>query len=218
MTRYKVKDPELTRRRFINMATGATATVGVMSLLGTLGGAHPMFRMTDDKKPPMEGDILVHADESKEGTPITVADLGETLVRAWPMGKDADGNDIIRKGDPNNLLAVYKFPAGQLSGETDIPSTVNGEIVAYSDICTHAGCPVPDAKEGGGMHCPCHSGQYAPKEGGIVKGGPPPHKLAQLPIAAEGDTIKVSGFFLSPPYPYTDEAAWEATKKAAAGA
>ncbi|GHG10903.1 hypothetical protein GCM10017783_24140 [Deinococcus piscis] len=218
MTRYKVKDPELTRRRFINVATGATATVGVMSLLGTLGGAHPMFRMTEDKKPPMEGDILVHADPAKEGTPITVADLGTTLVQAWPMGTDAEGNKIIRKGEPNNLLAVYKFAAGELSGEANVEATIDGQVVAYSDICTHAGCPVPDAKDGNGMFCPCHSGQYAPKQGGIVVGGPPPHKLAQLPIVAEGDNVKVAGFFLTPPYPYTDEATWEATKEAAKGA
>ncbi|MFC6618664.1 hypothetical protein [Deinococcus radiophilus] len=112
MTRYKIKDPELTRRRFINMAMGATATVGTVSLLGTLGGAHPVFRLTEDKKPPMEGDILVHADPAKEGTPITMAELSETQVTAWPMGTDADGNQIIRKGEPNNLLALYRYPAG----------------------------------------------------------------------------------------------------------
>ncbi|MFC6618735.1 ubiquinol-cytochrome c reductase iron-sulfur subunit [Deinococcus radiophilus] len=214
MTRYKIKDPELTRRRFINMAMGATATVGTVSLLGTLGGAHPVFRLTEDKKPPMEGDILVHADPAKEGTPITMAELSETQVTAWPMGTDADGNQIIRKGEPNNLLALYRtLPA--LSGEAVIEATIDGEVVAYSDICTHAGCPVPDAKDGTGMFCPCHSGQYSPTEGGIVAGGPPPHKLAQLPIVAEGDSIKVSGFFLTHPYPYTDDATWEATKQAA---
>ncbi|MDO4264240.1 MAG: ubiquinol-cytochrome c reductase iron-sulfur subunit [Deinococcus sp.] len=218
MTRYKLNDPELTRRRFINMAMGTTATVGVVSLLGTLGGAHPMFRMTEDKKPPMEGDILVHADPAKEGTPITMAELSETQVPAWPMGKDPDGNDIIRKGEPNNLLVLYKFASGELSGEADVQATIDGQVVAYSDICTHAGCPVPDAKDGNGMFCPCHSGQYDPKQGGIVVGGPPPHKLAQLPIVAEGDNIKVAGFFLSHPYPYTDDATWEATKEAAKGA
>ncbi len=219
MTKYKVKDPEITRRRFINAALGTTATVGVVSLLSTLGGAHPVFRLTDDKKPPMDGDILVHADPTKEGQPLTMADLGETQVQAWPMGKDADGNNIIRKGEPNNLLIVYKFPAGQLTGETDIPSTIDGQVVAYSDICTHAGCSVPDAKEGGGMQCPCHSGRYDPKQGAIVVGGPPPHKLAQLPIAADGDHIKVTGLFLTAPYPYSnDEASWENLKKMIKGA
>lgn len=217
MTRYKVKDPEITRRRFINAAMGGTATVGVVSLLSTLGGAHPVFRMTDDKKPPMEGDILVHADPAKEGTPITMDELSDKLVQAWPMGKDADGNDVVRKGEPNNLLAVYRFEPGKLGGETNLEATVDGQVVAYSDICTHAGCPVPDAKDGNGMFCPCHSGIYDPLDGGKVTGGPPPHKLAQLPIVADGNGLKVSGFFLTPPYPFTDDASWEATKEAAKG-
>lgn len=217
MTRYKAKDPEITRRRFINAAVGGTATVGIVSLLSTLGGAHPVFRMTDDKKPPMEGDILVHADPAKEGTPISMDELSDKLIQAWPMGKDADGNDVIRKGEPNNLLAIYRFEAGKLGGETDLEATVDGQVVAYSDICTHAGCPVPDAKDGNGMFCPCHSGMYSPAEGGKVVGGPPPHKLAQLPIVADGKNLKVSGFFLTPPYPYTDDASWEATKEAAKG-
>ncbi|MFC6591628.1 ubiquinol-cytochrome c reductase iron-sulfur subunit [Deinococcus lacus] len=210
MTRYKSNDPELTRRKFVNIAMGTTATVGVVSLLSTLGSVNPVFKLTPGKMPPMEGDILVHAEGDKAGQPIALADLGETLTPAWPMGQDADGNPVIRKAEPNNLLAVYAFPSGQLGGETKLEATIDGSVVAYSDICTHAGCPVPDAKDGNGMFCPCHSGQYAPKEGAIVKGGPPQHKLAQLPIKADGDKIVVTDFFLSPPFGYTTEEAWEA--------
>lgn len=39
MTRYKRKDPEITRRKFINVAVGTTAAVGGVSFLSALGTA-----------------------------------------------------------------------------------------------------------------------------------------------------------------------------------
>ncbi|MDV6376073.1 ubiquinol-cytochrome c reductase iron-sulfur subunit [Deinococcus arenicola] len=214
MTRYRKQDPEITRRRFINAAMGTTATVGIVSLVGVLGTANPVFRLTRDKMPPVEGDILVHAAASQEGDPIKISELSEQLVRAWPMGKDKDGNNLIRKGDPNNVLAVYRFPKGQIIAPTIMEATVDGEIVAYSDVCTHAGCSVADDDQTEGqMKCPCHSGQYDPKRGCIVVGGPPPRGLAQLPIKQQGDNLVVGGFFLANPYPFT-ESEWEARKEA----
>ncbi|MCP2015516.1 rieske iron-sulfur protein [Deinococcus sp. HSC-46F16] len=215
MTRYKRQDPEITRRKFINVAMGTTAAVGGVSLLSTLGAANPVFRLTADKMPPLEGDILVHAEESKEGRPIAISDLSTQLVRAWPMGKDENGADVIRKGDPNNILALYRFPQGQLIAPTNLEATVDGQVVAYSDICTHAGCSVSDSDiNAGQMRCPCHSGEYDPKRGCIVVGGPPPKPLAQLPIRQDGERLVVTGFFLTPPYPYhNSEAEWNNVKQ-----
>lgn len=215
MTRYKKVDPELTRRRFINVAMGSAATLGGVSLLSALGTAKPIFRLTRDKMPPVKGDLLVHAEGEKAGQPLSVADLSEKLTRAWPVGKDENGADVVRKGDPNNILAVYKFPKGQLSDPTNMDATIDGEIVAYSDICTHAGCSVGDNdKDAGKMLCPCHSGQYDPKRGCMVTGGPPPRPLAQLPIKLDGDKVVVGDFFLQMPYPFTSEKEWEDRKKA----
>ncbi|GMA17369.1 ubiquinol-cytochrome c reductase iron-sulfur subunit [Deinococcus metallilatus] len=213
MTRYKRQDPEITRRKFINVAVGTTAAVGGVSLLSTLGTANPVFILTPDKMPPLKGDILVHAGGDTEGQPVRISELSTKLVRAWPMGKDKQGQSVIRKGDPNNLLVVYRFPQGQLVPPTNIQATIEGQTVAYSDICTHAGCSVGDNDQGPGMKCPCHSGQYDPTHGCIVIGGPPPRKLAQLPIAAQGENIVVTDFFLTMPYPYIHESEWEAFKK-----
>ncbi|ACO47088.1 ubiquinol-cytochrome c reductase iron-sulfur subunit [Deinococcus deserti] len=213
MTRYRKEDPEITRRKFINVAVGTTATVGVVSLVSALGTANPVFRLTRDKMPPVKGDILVHALESKEGQPIRPGELSDELIRAWPMGKDEQGNNVIRKGDPNNILAVYRFPKGQLVEPTNLEATVNGEIVVYSDVCTHAGCSVSDNEQRPGtMNCPCHSGQYDPKQGCKVIGGPPPRPLAQLPVRLEGENLVVGDFFLQHPYPFSEEG-WEARKE-----
>lgn len=214
MTRYRKEDPEITRRKFINTAFGASAAVGGLALVSTLGGANPVFRLTRDKMPPVKGDLLIHAEGDKSGQPVAVADLSDKVTRAWPQGKDKDGNPLVRKGDPNNILTIFKFPKGQIVPPTNMAATIDGEIVAYSDICTHAGCSVADdSLTPGQMKCPCHSGQYDPKQGCKVTGGPPPRALAQLPIKLEGDKIVVGDFFLSNPYPFT-EAEWEARKKA----
>ncbi|RJF72066.1 ubiquinol-cytochrome c reductase iron-sulfur subunit [Deinococcus cavernae] len=215
MTRYKKNDPEITRRKFINTAVGASAAVGGLALVSTLGGANPVFRLTRDKMPPVPGDVLIHAEGAKSGQPVTAADLSEKLTRAWPQGKDKEGNPLVRNGDPNNILAVYKFPPGQLVAPTNLESTIDGQIVAYSDICTHAGCSVSDDdQKAGQMKCPCHSGQYDPKQGCKVVGGPPPRALAQLPLKMDADKIVVGDYFLTMPYPFLHEEEWEARKKA----
>lgn len=220
MTRYKRQDPEITRRKFINTAFGATAAVGGLSLISALGAAHPAFRLTRDKMPPMKGDILIHAEGDKAGQPVKIADLSDKITRAWPQGKNADGSPILRNQEPNNILAVYKFPKGQIVAPTVMDATIDGEVVCYTDICTHAGCSVADNKERPGfMNCPCHSGQYDPKKACQVIGGPPPRGLAQLPIKLEGDQIVATGFFLADPWPYgyASAAAWEAYTKQVEG-
>lgn len=225
MTRYKKQDPEISRRKFINVAMGATAAVGGVSLLSVLGTAHPMFRLTADKMPPLPGDILVHAGGEKAGQAVSTADLSNEITRAWPRGKDKDGNMVTRDAEPNNILALYKYPKGGLiaagkpteSGKLsvlDMAGTIDGQIVCYSDKCTHAGCNVSDNTDlAKGMNCPCHSGQYDPKGGCVVIGGPPPRPLAQLPIKLEGNEIVVTGFFNINPYGYAAESDWEKMKE-----
>ncbi|PNY81794.1 Rieske (2Fe-2S) protein [Deinococcus koreensis] len=210
MTRYKRQDPELTRRKFINAAMGGAAAVGGISLISTLGAAKPAFRLTPQLAPPLAGDIIVHSDPSRYGEPVKVSDLSEQLVRAWPAFKDEGGKLVVRDQDPTSVLAVYRFPKGQIVEPTNLEATIDGEIVAYGDRCTHAGCNVEDNKQQPGlMNCPCHSGQYDPKQGCKVIGGPPPHPLPQLPIKLEGEQLVVTGFFMSVPYGYSKEEDWK---------
>lgn len=208
MTRYKKEDPEITRRKFVNTALGASAAVGGLSLISTLGAANPVFRLTPAKAPPMEGDIIVHADPQKFGQPVRPDELSDKMIRAWPQGKDENGAPVVRNGDPTSILAVLRFPKGQIIEPTNLKATVDGEIVVYGDRCTHAGCNVDDG-EGDILNCPCHSGQYDPKRGCKVVGGPPNHPLPQLPIKLENNQLVVTGFFLSVPYGYNTEAEWE---------
>ncbi len=132
---------------------------------------------------------------------------GLTLTKTnWRRGSllvDADGRAIHRDTlDPGGIVTV--FPAGY---ESDIQSqavdqtvlvraqttdlvTENGRgnwapegYVAYSKLCTHAGCPV-------GLYerqlrllvCPCHQSMFRIDDGAVPEFGPAPRPLPQLPL------------------------------------
>jgi ubiquinol-cytochrome c reductase iron-sulfur subunit len=72
--------------------------------------------------------------------------------------------------------------------------------VAYSKICTHAGCPVglyqPETRE---LFCPCHQSVFDVADGARPTSGPAARPLPQLPleIDAEGQ-LRASGGFSAP--------------------
>ena len=58
----------------------------------------------------------------------------------------------------------------------------NGKFVAYSAICTHAGCQVqfdPSLKD---IVCPCHGAVFDAYHNAQVVGGPAPYPLQNVPI------------------------------------
>ncbi|CAN5345188.1 Rieske 2Fe-2S domain-containing protein [soil metagenome] len=75
--------------------------------------------------------------------------------------------------------------------------------LAYSKICTHAGCPVglfqTDTQV---LLCPCHQATFAVLDGARSVFGPAPRPLPQLPLAIDGDGFLVAtGDFSEPPGP-----------------
>ena len=204
MTKYRRADPEISRRKFINVALGTAGAVGGLGLVTALAGVRPPNRITFAKLPAVDGDILVHAEGPNDGQPIKVADLNDKITRAWPQGKDNKGNTVIKKDEPNNLLIIYKFPVAELVAPTDLKGTDQG-VVAYSGICQHLGCQVGDnASKPETILCPCHSGAYDPRAGCKVIGGPPPKPLPQLPIKLSGDNVTVTAPLEEPYFGLTD--------------
>lgn len=58
----------------------------------------------------------------------------------------------------------------------------NNQFVAYSAICTHAGCQVQFDPGAQYITCPCHGAVYDPNNGARVLAGPAPFPLQQVPI------------------------------------
>ena len=64
----------------------------------------------------------------------------------------------------------------------------NGRFVAYSTICTHAGCQVqfdPSSKD---LVCPCHGAVYDPANDAQVLAGPAPYPLQSIAIQYDSST------------------------------
>src|ERR1700722_17497456 len=135
-------------------------------------------------------------------TPITAAEFSVPVsaITIVPEGY-ADDSDALTKA----TVTLIKFRPGEL----DIPTRMAGStligtmnwtvdnIVAYSRICTHVGCPV-GLYEQTTHHllCPCHQSTFDASIGAEVIFGPAPRPLPQLPITvdAQGYLVAKSDF------------------------
>jgi rieske iron-sulfur protein len=176
-------------------------------MLGTLAActSASMVRTarTEEERPgsdkrPQQRDLLVVAEGEREGELIKPEDLklGGPPLFAWP--KDP-ATAVIRDGSRLNELLVVRLAPEELDEATQ-PRAADG-IVAYSAICTHAGCPVTAwMKAAEGEHdvfkCMCHNSEYDPRRAAEVVFGPAPRRLAALPLAIVDGALVVAGTFV----------------------
>ncbi len=62
-----------------------------------------------------------------------------------------------------------------------------GEFVAYSAVCTHAGCTV--AYKNAQLACPCHGSIFDPANGAEVVSGPAQTPLPEIPVAVRNGEV-----------------------------
>ncbi len=65
------------------------------------------------------------------------------------------------------------------------------DVVAYSRVCTHAGCLVGYDTSQRILYCPCHGAEYDPARGGAVIGGPAPRPLPEITVQIDPSTGEV---------------------------
>ena len=70
--------------------------------------------------------------------------------------------------------------------------TAGGDLVAYSQKCTHLSCAVYYAREYDRLECPCHDGAFSVKTGAVLY-GPPPRPLPAVVLEHRGDEIWAVG-------------------------
>jgi ubiquinol-cytochrome c reductase iron-sulfur subunit len=134
--------------------------------------------------------------------PLTPADIPApgSMITVIPEGYQ-DNDDALAKAG----VILIKFAPGQLHVPTNydggtLVSTMNwtiDNIVAYSKICTHVGCPVA-LYEQTTHHilCPCHQSTFDAANGANVIFGPAARALPQLPLmlTSEGYIAAASDF------------------------
>jgi nitrite reductase/ring-hydroxylating ferredoxin subunit len=68
----------------------------------------------------------------------------------------------------------------------------DGTLVAYSSVCTHLACAVLWNRADGRIDCPCHDGEFDPRDGHVLA-GPPPRPLPRIELAERPDGIYAVG-------------------------
>ncbi len=140
--------------------------------------------------------------------PLRPADIiaPGSMITVIPEGYQDDQDALAKAG-----VILIKFAPGELR----IPTIYNGStqlygmnwtvenIVAYSKICTHVGCPVA-LYEQTTHHilCPCHQSTFDAATGANVIFGPAARPLPQLPLMVDSDGyLAAASDFTQPPGP-----------------
>jgi ubiquinol-cytochrome c reductase iron-sulfur subunit len=187
----------ITRKRLLKLGVaGAGAALGAALLapavsLGPLVDIDPFYRT-----PWRRGQRLV--DET--GRPFRADRIEEgTFYTAYPEG--ASREEI---GSPLIVIrldsALLHLPAGRSGWAPE-------GILAYSKVCTHAGCAInlyrsplfPAAEPKPAFVCPCHYSTFNPADGGSVIFGPAGRPLPQLPLEIDSSGhLRAEGVFSGP--------------------
>ena len=68
--------------------------------------------------------------------------------------------------------------------------TANGDLRAFSAVCTHLDCTVQYKRDMGLIWCACHNGKYDLNGRNIA--GPPPRPLDEYRVIVQGEEVFVS--------------------------
>jgi nitrite reductase/ring-hydroxylating ferredoxin subunit len=91
---------------------------------------------------------------------------------------------------PSGGSALFRYPT-----EDDpciLVRRLDGQLVAYSSVCTHLSCAVIHEQKKNTLYCPCHNGYFTVAEGRPYA-GPPTRPLPRILLELEGDQIYAVG-------------------------
>jgi ubiquinol-cytochrome c reductase iron-sulfur subunit len=172
----------------------------LLRMLGLAGGALGIAALFPiNSLGPHPGDTLAHTSWKKgsrlvtpDGRPVRLGDLEVNgVLTVFPEGAtdDADSQTIlINVGD-----ATQKVRSGRTGW------SVQG-YVAFSKVCTHAGCPVGLYRSTSHqLLCPCHQSTFDVLDGCRPVFGPAARSLPQLPLAVTSDGYLTSQHDYSEP-------------------
>lgn len=114
------------------------------------------------------------------GRPLRPGDIEPGgLVTAWP--------EHAIEHERSAVIVLRLSPRGPQQ-PTNLEWIVDQTLVAYSKICTHAGCPVGLFRErDDALFCPCHQATFDAARAAEPVFGPASRRLPQLPLGLDGD-------------------------------
>jgi Rieske Fe-S protein len=114
------------------------------------------------------------------------------LLRSWLAGKVIyPTREVARVSEiPVGGSRLFAYP-----GPNDpciLIRPAEGELVAYSQKCTHLSCAVTYAPKKARFECPCHEGFFSAKDGRVLQ-GPPQRPLPRIVLRRDGDRLLAVG-------------------------
>lgn len=174
---FEQGEETLQRRKLLaRMGGGALAALGLASLfpLRSLGPRPGRGLKVTPYRPGLR---LV----TENGAPVRLDDLAVgSVVTVWPQ-------DHVGEADAPTLL-IRTGAEGLALAEPTVE-----DVVAYSKLCTHTGCPVGLYQQQEQLLlCPCHQSTFDVVDGAEPIFGPATRPLPQLPIGMDDE-----GFFVA---------------------
>jgi quinol---cytochrome c reductase iron-sulfur subunit len=184
----------ITRRRALGAAAGVAGVGLAGALVLPVTALGPGLGDAPNETPWRRGRRLVTTD----GEPLR-ADALEvgSFQSALPEGADKrelGSPVVVVRVDPRTLRLASERRAWAPRG-----------ILAFSQICTHAGCAVTlfrypvdeETSKPPGLVCPCHYSTFDVRRGAVPVFGPAVRPLPQLPLAIDGQGFLVANGPLS---------------------
>jgi ubiquinol-cytochrome c reductase iron-sulfur subunit len=187
----------ITRKRFLAAAAGAAGTALGAALVVPAAGLGPILDTESLYETPWRrGRRLV----DERGRPYRADDIqAQAFYTAYPEGAS--------KEEVGSPLVVVRLQPSQLRLPPGRGDWAPRGILAYSKICTHAGCAVslyrkplfPAIEPRPALVCPCHYSTFDPADGGSVIFGPAGRNLPQLPLLIDhAGELRAAGNFSGP--------------------
>ncbi|HTU35476.1 MAG TPA: Rieske 2Fe-2S domain-containing protein [Candidatus Acidoferrum sp.] len=186
-------EPRIQRRKVVTWMSSAAVGVLAAAVISSLRSFYGRSPLAVQLTKPIwkHGQQLV----SDTGTKIGVNSLEQgSATIVFP-------DDKI--GDVRAQAVLLRVPPDALRLPWNRRDWAPQGYVAYSRVCTHAGCPVGEFESNIGLLlCPCHQSTFDVLNGAQPTSGPAARPLPQLPLYIdEQGNLRAAGDFSAPPGP-----------------
>jgi nitrite reductase/ring-hydroxylating ferredoxin subunit len=143
-----------------------------------------------------EDDLVTRRELTKTLVWVSCASFAaSTFLTARAATRSVSPVRVLKVADVDDLPVggsrVFDYPA---AGEPCLLVRRDAHtFVAYSQKCTHLGCPVVYQAEEGRLHCPCHEGFFDVADGRVLA-GPPPRPLPRIALERRGQELWAVGW------------------------
>jgi nitrite reductase/ring-hydroxylating ferredoxin subunit len=158
------------------------------------------------KKPLWTEEFSIHAAEDRyvqrrQFTKfLTLTSFGMLVGNAWIYIKSLMDRPhesafpeliVARAGDvPVGGVKLFRYPTAQ--DTCILVRKPDGNLVAYSQKCTHLSCAVFYSAANNRLECPCHEGYFSIESGRVLQ-GPPPRPLPRILVTERNGQIIATG-------------------------